>query len=110
MLASDKVLPVLRPGWALPHRLPIPAQWTKLVDTRWSVGPFSCSAPARLTLPCILLWCQESVSAPFLVDSGTDDSFISQELAMQARIPFETLPEPRYILGPNGEVLAKVTH
>ncbi|TWW71216.1 Retrotransposon-like protein 1 [Takifugu flavidus] len=54
--------------------------------------------------------CSESVSGPFLVDSGTGDSFISQDLAMQARIPIKTLPEPRPILGLNGEVLATVKH
>eukprot|EP00066_Takifugu_rubripes_P029726 XP_011618992.1 PREDICTED: uncharacterized protein LOC105419240 [Takifugu rubripes] len=70
----------------------------------------SCSVPPRLTLPCTLRWGRESVSAPFLVDSGADDSFISQGLAVQARVPIETLPEPRPVIGLNGEVLAMVTH
>lgn len=55
-------------------------------------------------------WGQESVSGPFSVDSSTDDSFISQDLAMQARIPIETMPEPRPVLGLNGKVLVTVTH
>nr|AAG60684.1 gag-protease [Takifugu rubripes] len=70
----------------------------------------SCSVLPRLTLPCTLRWGRESVSAPFLVDSGADDSFISQDLAAQARVPIETLPEPRPVIGLNGEVLAMVTH
>eukprot|EP00066_Takifugu_rubripes_P027223 XP_011616489.1 PREDICTED: uncharacterized protein LOC105418518 [Takifugu rubripes] len=44
------------------------------------------------------------------VESNSGDSFISQDLAMQARIPIKTLPEPRPILGLNGEVLATVKH
>ncbi|TWW57368.1 Retrotransposon-derived protein PEG10 [Takifugu flavidus] len=70
----------------------------------------SCSVLPRLTLPCTLRWGRESISAPFLVDSGADDSFISQDLAVQARVPIETLPEPRPVIGLNGEVLAMVTH
>uniref|UniRef100_A0A674PMU1 Gypsy retrotransposon integrase-like protein 1 n=1 Tax=Takifugu rubripes TaxID=31033 RepID=A0A674PMU1_TAKRU len=73
-------------------------------------GSSSCSPPVRLTLSGTLLWGQESVPTTFLVDSGADGNFISQDLARQVRLPLETLPEPKTILGLDGEVLARITH
>lgn len=85
----------------------------RLSSTRAGVlasGSSSCSSPARLTLSGMLFWGQESVSVSLLVDSGADDNFISLDLARQAHLPVEPLPEPRMILGLDGEVLAKITH
>uniref|UniRef100_A0A674MXQ5 Gypsy retrotransposon integrase-like protein 1 n=1 Tax=Takifugu rubripes TaxID=31033 RepID=A0A674MXQ5_TAKRU len=76
----------------------------------WRADPLPAHLPVRLTLSGTLLWGQESVPITFLVDSGADGNFISQDLARQARLPLETLPEPKTILGLNGEVLARITH
>lgn len=40
----------------------------------------------------------------FLLDLGTNDNFTSQDLAREACIPIETLPEPKTILGLDKEV------
>lgn len=105
-LAVNESLIVLHPGWPLPCQLPVLAKRLSL-STHAGVlasSPSSCSTLSRLKLPGTLLWGQKSVSASFIVDS-----FISQDLATQARIPVETLPEPKTILGLDGEVLTRIT-
>lgn len=78
-------------------------QRAKLFNTCRSVGKRFFFL-LHLTLTGTFIWGRESVFVPFLVYSGADDSFISQDLAVQARIPVETLPEPRPMLGLNGKV------
>lgn len=73
-------------------------------------GSSYCSPLARLTLSGMLLCGHETVSTPFLVDSGVDDNFISQDLAQQAHLPVETLPKLKIILDLDMEVLAGIMH
>lgn len=57
----------------------------------------------------MLLWQQEKLS-PFLVDSGTDDSFIDESLVRRAGLPIVSLAEPKEVLALDGRPLVRVTH
>lgn len=49
-------------------------------------GSSPCFSPVHLMLPGMLLWPNHTISLSFLVDSIADDSFIDQDLVMQASI------------------------
>lgn len=70
----------------------------------------SCSPPPRVVLRGKLLWARESLPLPLLVDSGADDSFIDESLAMQAGLPTVALWEPKSVQDLNGRLLARATH
>lgn len=44
------------------------------------------------------------------IDSGADDNVIDLELAAQANIPLEPLPEPKDISALDGKLLFQVIH
>lgn len=70
----------------------------------------ACAPSPRLVLEGTLMWGNDSVSVPFMIDSGADDSFIDSELATRARIPLVELSEPRQVQDLNGRTLARATH
>lgn len=97
----------LRPaGWRRrmsPHLLSYAAKRMSLSANTLGFGGTASSCPtlSRVFLPVTLFWSHHSLSL-FLIDSGTDDWFIEHNLARQANISTEELPQPRTILDCHG--------
>lgn len=67
----------------------------------------ACGVSSRLV---VLLWRNSLLPVPFLIDSGTDDSFLDESLARQASPPQVELAETHTVQGLNGRTLALATH
>lgn len=68
------------------------------------------SPALRVQLPASLLWSQQTLPLPTLVDSGADDNFIDSDLVLQANIPAEEINPPKDIKALGSKLLACITH
>lgn len=68
------------------------------------------SPPLHVQLPAFLLWSQQTLPLPTLVDSGADDNFIDSDLVLQADILTEEINPPKDVKALGGKLLAHITH
>lgn len=68
------------------------------------------SPPLHVQLPAFLLWSQQTLPLPTLVDSGAGDNFIDSDLVLQADILTEKINPPKDVKALGGKLLAHITH
>lgn len=80
-----------------------------LCGQKSAVSSCPSSSPRRV-LPGALLWDCDSLPLPLLLDASRDHCFIDENLAKQAQLPVEVLPESRIIQDLDSRHIARITH
>lgn len=99
------------PDWLFPHHLSHAAgkRGSSTVVGEIRLSQTNCPPPSKSQFNTSLLWQNQSLSLPALIDSGADESFLDRNVVTPLALDTEQLDLPLEANSLNGQLLGSVT-